>query len=91
MAVEQIGQPVPSPLYRGLPPDDCLELFDLHQRDICHGDPRPRNIIVKDSKYYWIDFLGSHIEQPAGPGDEKLADGITLSKPILWSGFGASL
>ncbi|XXQ34211.1 Protein kinase domain-containing protein [Plasmodiophora brassicae] len=83
MAIEPVGQPVRSRLSDVVCERLWLALFDLHQRDICHGDPRIPNIVLKDNQYYWIDFLGSLINDQSGPGSGKLADVITLSKSIL--------
>ncbi|CEP03002.1 hypothetical protein PBRA_009220 [Plasmodiophora brassicae] len=83
MAIEPVGQPVRSPLSEAVCERLWLALFDLHQRNICHGDPRIPNIVFNDNQYYWVDFLGSSIKDSSGPGSGKLADVITLSKSIL--------
>jgi hypothetical protein len=54
-----VGKPLPRPTTRS----DVINLFQflwqLHEKDLIHGDPRVPNVILNGGQPLWIDLPGS--------------------------------
>ena len=51
-----VGKPLPQPTTQSEVATLYRFLWQLHEKDLVHGDPRVPNVILMDKQLFWIDF-----------------------------------